>query len=162
MGNKIIKFVEAVLGGIATFILLYFLQQFILNNFFKLGDWRSVGFGIFFLLAIMVFSFFMVFIYYWLLTKNDITIPAATINQNTEKSISDSKGKLILLGMAVTVCYYGALYYFSDAYVSFFYSFGLIFLIPFILTRMWSWHARIFWIAFLFSGGFLFNLVLAL
>ena len=156
MGDKILKVVEAILGGVATFIGGMYLMGFILDMYPARESFMgNLGLGVVFLFVNVVFSFFMVFVYYHLLTKNKIMILTDdSLSQNSQKSVFDEKKTQIALGLVCAFAYFYLLSLY-DGLTAFFYTLGSVFILPFILTRKWSWLERIMCLIIVFIVGFL-------
>jgi len=170
MGDRILKWIEAIVGGVVTFMLLmFFYYSFIsgyLENKSRSGDFGdtlgSLGLGFSFITLAISVGFCMIFVYHHLLTKNK-TIISIECNSNLSlsKPASGDKKILIALGLFITIAYYFLLYFFRDIFSLVFVS-PYIFLIPFILTRKGVWLKKIIIIGILFSAGFLFEYLLRL
>lgn len=156
MGDKILKIIEALLGGIATFFGLWFLMGFILDNTQQEGMFGNMGLGIVLLFMVIIFSFFITFVYYYLLTKNqNVKLDINLSNQNLPKSILENNTFLIALGLISAFAYFYLLSLY-DGLTAFFYTIGSVFILPFILTRQkWSWLIRIICLIIVFFGGYL-------
>lgn len=158
MGDKILKIVEAVLGGVVTFMVLY-LGVYV--YIFGADTGGLVG-SILYIMVIIPFSFFMIFVYYYLLTKNKNLTASADSTKKQYPPIPEDKKMMFLIGLVATIAYYYVLASFSDKFTALIYSSGLFFLLPFITTRRWSFIKKAVWVAFLFAGGFLFEYILTL
>ncbi len=163
MNNKIsfhiLKIVEALIGGVVLLLGVYYLASFV-NHTFPPQHNAWFGPSIFVIILGFPVSIFMVFVFYYLLTKNKVLVNEnGSVVQELQKPAGKAKWQLIILGISTTIIYFSILSNFSsifDPFIAGLYGIGCVFFIPFVLTRPWSISRKITWVIILFIVGSLF------